>query len=247
MNADGLDEAEVRERIAAARCLAVLTGAGVSAESGVPTFRDAQTGLWARFRPEELATPEAFRARPAFVWDWYLHRRRSLADVKSNAAHEALADWARRHPGRMTLITQNVDGLHQRAGSTGVLALHGDLMRDQWLEPPRDCCDDGELDAGPPPRCPHCGNLRRPAVVWFGEMLPVDALEAAQRAAQRCQVMLVVGTSGAVHPAAGLAITARRSGAFVVVVNPDQTELDAVADLCLRGSAATLLPRLLSD
>ena len=232
----------VREWIAAARHIAVLTGAGMSAESGVPTFRDTQTGLWARFRPEELATEEAFRANPQHVWDWYAMRRERMKDVSPNAGHMALAEFAQRHPGRLTLITQNVDGLHQCAGSPGVLALHGNIAEDRWLDAPRACCDARPAIEGRPPRCGVCGNLRRPAVVWFGEMLPVDVLEAAEEAAQDCDLMLVVGTSGVVYPAAGLA---RSTQGRVVVINPESSDLDDAADVVLRGTAAGLLPQLL--
>lgn len=239
--------AAVRGWIAAAGRVAVLTGAGMSAESGVPTFRDAQTGLWARFRPEELATEEGFRDDPQRVWDWYVQRREAMGRVAPNAGHLALARYGKGHRGRLALITQNVDGLHQRAGSEGVLALHGHVFDDTWLERPRACCHARPPAAGRPPRCAVCGNLRRPAVVWFGEMLPAGTLEAAEQAAQACGLMLVVGTSGAVYPAAGLAHLASGSGARVVVVNPHPSELDAVADIVLRGTAATLLPRLLAD
>ncbi len=234
----------VREWIAAARHIAVLTGAGMSAESGVPTFRDAQTGLWSKFRPEELATEEAFRANPRHVWDWYAMRRERMKGVSPNAGHVALAEFARRHPGRLTLITQNVDGLHQRAGSPGVLALHGNIAEDRWLDAPRACCDAHDPVEGRPPKCGICGNLRRPAVVWFGEMLPMDVLEAAEEAAERCDLMLVVGTSGVVYPAAGLARMARGR---VVVVNPAPSDLDDTADVVLRGTAAGLLPQLLGS
>ncbi len=234
-----------RQWIADAAHVAVLTGAGVSAESGVPTFRDALTGLWARFRPEELATEDAFRREPARVWDWYQHRRRMLRGVQPNAGHRALAAFQQRHPGRLTLVTQNVDGLHQRAGSDGVLCLHGDLFADRWLDAPRGCCHLGAAVAGSLPRCDGCGNLVRPGVVWFGEALPRAALDAAERAARQCGVMLVAGTSGQVHPAAGLAHVARRAGARVVIVNPEPTELDDAAHLVLAGTSAQLLPELL--
>ncbi len=237
----------VRQWIGSANHIAVLTGAGMSAESGVPTFRDAQTGLWARFKPEDLATEDAFRAHPRRVWDWYQFRRDMIAQVEPNAGHRALAAFQQRHPGRLTLITQNVDGLHQRAGSAEAIALHGNLADDRWLDMPRDCCLPDFVEAGHPPHCPTCGNLRRPAVVWFGEMLPLGALDAAQNAANGCDLMLVVGTSGVVYPAAGLAHTAHRRGARVVVINPEATELDAVADLCLREPAAQCLPILLED
>lgn len=230
-----------------AQRIAVLTGAGVSAESGVPTFRDAQTGYWAQFNPHDMATEAGFRANPERVWDWYQHRRGMLAGVEPNAAHRALAAFGARHPGRLTLITQNVDGLHQRAGSTGVLCLHGDLMADRWLDKPRSCCDLACAVPGRPPRCPGCGNLVRPGVVWFGEELPRQTLAAAQQAAEQCDLMLVVGTAGAVYPAAGLAHVARGAGAQVVVINPAPSELDGMARAILRGAAGALLPELLAD
>ena len=234
----------VRGWLRAARRIVLLSGAGMSAESGVPTFRDAQTGLWANFRPEDLATEKAFRARPAVVWEWYQSRRAMIAQVQPNAGHVAVADFQRRHPGRLTVATQNVDGLHQRAGSPGVLALHGNIAEDRWLDAPRGCCDVANLRAGAAPACATCGNLRRPAVVWFGEMLPVRELAAAEEAAAACDLMLVVGTSGVVYPAAGLARSTRGK---VVVVNPEPSDLDDAADAVLRGKAAVLLPDLLAD
>lgn len=237
-------KAQVREWVRAARRIVLLSGAGMSAESGVPTFRDAQTGLWANFRPEELATEQAFRADPQRVWDWYALRREKLAQVEPNAGHRAVAAFQQRHPGRLTVVTQNVDGLHQRAGSPGVLALHGNLAEDRWLDAPRACCDVGKVQAARPPRCPTCGNLRRPAVVWFGELLPQRAFAQAEEAAAACELMLVVGTSGAVYPAAGLA---RTTPGRVVIVNPGPTELDDAADAVLAGTAAALLPELLED
>ncbi len=232
--------------ICEARHIAVLTGAGMSAESGVPTFRDAQTGLWAQFNPQDLATEAAFRAHPQRVWDWYAHRREMIAAVLPNAGHKALAAFAQRHPGRLTLMTQNVDGLHQLAGQSDALALHGNIAEDRWLDAPRSCCSKETIAAGRPPNCPVCGNLRRPAVVWFGESLPAAALEAAEHAARHCDLMLVIGTSGEVYPAAGLAFTAHQSGARVVVINPEPTPLDVVADLCLRAPAGVCLPALLA-
>jgi NAD-dependent deacetylase len=231
----------VRAWAAAAKRLAVLTGAGISAESGVPTFRDAQTGLWAKFDPQQLATEDAFRASPKMVWDWYAFRREMIAKVQPNAGHRALAAFAARHPGRMTLITQNVDGLHQRAGSEGVLALHGNIFEDKWLDSPKACCSIEACAAGSPPYCDHCGNLVRPDVVWFGEPLPIDALTAAETAARECDLMLVIGTSGVVYPAAGLA----RMATSKVILNPEPTELDDAADAVLRGKAAELLPQLM--
>ncbi len=235
---------EVRGWVRAAKRIAVLTGAGISAESGVPTFRDAMTGLWARFDPQQLATEDAFRANPGLVWDWYVARREAIAKVQPNAAHHALAQFQASHPGRITLITQNVDGLHQKAGSEGVLALHGNIFEDRWLDPPRPCCDVDSAAAGSPPWCSRCGNQLRPAVVWFGEALPADALAAAERAARACDLMLVIGTSGVVYPAAGLARMAP-PGAPMVIINIEATDLDDAAGAVLRGRAAQLLPALL--
>jgi NAD-dependent deacetylase len=237
----------VRAWVAGARHIAVLTGAGVSAESGVPTFRDALTGLWARFDPQELATEAAYRANPAQVWRWYQERREMVGKVQPNAGHRALASYAQRHPGRMSLITQNVDGLHQQAGHTDAIALHGSLMQDRWLDTPRACCKEVELCVGLPPHCATCGNLRRPGVVWFGENLPAEALAAAEQATAECDLMLVVGTSGQVYPAAGLAFAAHQQGARVVVINPETTEIDRIAEACLREPSATCLPFLLME
>jgi len=241
-----MDE-ELRAWVRSARAIAVLSGAGMSAESGVPTFRDALTGLWARFDPQQLATEAAFRRQPQLVWDWYAERRAAVGQVHPNAGHLAIADFQRRHPSRLTVITQNVDGLHQRAGSVRVLALHGNIAQDRWLDAPRACCRADAVEPGRPPRCPVCGNLRRPGVVWFGEMLPEAELAAAQAAAEACDLMLVVGTSGEVYPAAGLAAVASEAGARVLIVNPDASALDGVATRCLRATAATALPVLLGE
>jgi NAD-dependent deacetylase len=215
----------------------------MSAESGVPTFRDAQTGLWSKFDPMQLATEEAFRANPKMVWDWYAFRREMIAKAEPNAGHRALAAFAQRHPGRMTLITQNVDGLHQRAGGPDVLTLHGNIFDDKWLDAPKACCSK-DTAAGSPPYCERCGNMLRPDVVWFGEPLPLRTLAAAEKAAQACDLMLVIGTSGVVYPAAGLA---RMAAGKVVIINTESTELDGAADAVLNGKAAELLPQLLED
>jgi len=238
--------ADIRQRVADATSVCVLTGAGMSAESGIPTFRDARTGLWSRFDPMQLASEAGFRAEPQLVWDWYASRRGGVRAAQPNAGHRALAAWARAHPGRLTIVSQNVDDLHQRAGSTDTIRLHGDILADRWLRACDRQCATHKAQAGRPPRCAECGNLVRPDVVWFGEMLPIDALDAAECAAQRCDVMLVVGTSGAVWPAAGLAAQARRAGAFVVIVNPQPSEIDAAAHVVLRRTAADALPALLA-
>ena len=247
----------LQARIAAARSLFVLTGAGMSAESGIATFRDATVlgrpgggaGIWSRFDPAQLASEEGFRADPQRVWDWYAERRVAMRQAQPNAGHLALGAFARRRPGVLTLVSQNVDDLHQRAGNTDTIRLHGALLADRWLErcSRTPVCDTQQATPGRPPRCDTCSNLVRPDVVWFGEMLPPEALQAAERAAQACEVALVVGTSGAVWPAAGLAATARRAGAFVAIVNVSTSEIDDDAHVVLRATAAAALPRLLSD
>ena len=238
----------LRTRIAAAQRVCVLTGAGMSAESGIPTFRDALSGLWSRFDPAQVASEEGFRADPQTVWDWYAERRDGVRAARPNAGHLALGDFARRRPGVLSVVTQNVDDLHQRAGIVDAIRLHGDILVDRWLERCREGRDCTTADATPgrPPRCERCGNLARPAVVWFGEMLPSGALASAERAAQGCDVMLVVGTSGAVWPAAGLAGLARRAGAHVAIVNPHPSEIDEEAHTLVRGTAAQALPQVLS-
>jgi NAD-dependent deacetylase len=230
------------EALRAARHVVALTGSGISAESGVPTFRDAQDGLWAKYRPEELATPQAFRRNPKLVWDWYAWRRRLVAQAMPNPAHLALVELERCVP-RLTLITQNVDGLHQRAGNRAVIELHGNINRAR-------CFREGVVvedweDAGQsPPVCRDCGGLLRPDVVWFGETLPLDALQAAAEAAGTCQIFFSIGTSGLVEPAASLAYAALRRGALVVEINPAATPLSGHA-ISLRGPAGQVLPALM--
>lgn len=239
------DEALIR-RLRAAQHIAALTGAGISAESGLPTFREPQTGLWARYRPEDLATPEAFARDPELVWRWYEWRRSLVAAAEPNAAHHALVRIEALVP-RFTLITQNVDGLHERAGSRNVIELHGRIQRTK-------CSRDGRLveawddDGAVPPRCPSCGATLRPDVVWFGESLPPGVLERAADAASDCDVLFVIGTSGVVYPAAGLAPLARRAGAAVVVVNTAAPDAPPGPDEWhLTGPAAKLLPALVEE
>jgi NAD-dependent deacetylase len=244
---------ETRRRIATALRpggLCVLTGAGMSAESGIPTFRDALTGYWSQFDPMALASEEGFRSHPQRVWDWYAERREGVRHAVPNAGHRSLGRFALRHPGVLRVVSQNVDDLHQRAGNEDTMRLHGDIQQDRWLDPcPHaargKACDTALAAPGRPPRCGECGNLVRPGVVWFGEPLPIGALTAAEQAADGCTVMLVIGTSGAVWPAAGLAGRARRGGAWVALINPQASELDDNAHAVLRGTAAVLLPALL--
>ncbi len=242
---DGVSAVQTLAQRATSVC--VLTGAGMSAESGIATFRDAMSGLWSRFDPAELASEEGFRVNPARVWAWYAERKQAVRAALPNAGHVALAEYGRRRSGVLTIVTQNVDDLHQRAGWPQTVRLHGDILADRWLQPcPKGrSCDATMAAPGEPPRCADCGNVVRPGVVWFGEMLPEDAIAAAERAARQCELMLVVGTSGAVWPAAGLAAVARRAGAKVAILNPDASEIDDQAHWVLRGTAATLLPRLL--
>ena len=238
--------ARARDALKNSRAVAVLTGAGISAESGIPTFRDAMTGLWARFRPEDLATPEAFVRDPATVWDWYAWRRERVGSVRPNAGHVALADLERACVARgaqFDLVTQNVDGLHHAAGSRRVHALHGDIRRVKCFDrghPAESWRDDGER----PPRCEVCGAMLRPDVVWFGEALPQAPLAEAFRAAAGCDVFLCVGTSTLVEPAASLPFEALAAGAIVIEVNPHETPLTRAASIVLAGAAGEVLPRL---
>jgi NAD-dependent deacetylase len=231
------------EALRNARYVAVLTGAGVSAESGVPTFRDAQTGLWANYDPRELATPQAFERNPRLVWDWYAERRAKLAAVAPNPAHHALADLERRVPGFL-LATQNVDGLHARAGSRKLVELHGNIARVKCSRCATIAASWDESARDEPPRCASCDAYLRPDVVWFYELLPANAQAAADEAARECDVYIVAGTSGEVYPAAELPERARRAGARVVEVNPQPTPLSAIAHDVMRGPAGTVLPAL---
>jgi NAD-dependent deacetylase len=235
---------ELIKKLASAKRVTVLTGAGVSAESGVPTFRDAQTGLWANFKPEELATPRAFRRNPRMVWEWYAWRRELVARVEPNPAHLALAEMERLFP-HFTLITQNVDGLHQRAGSSKVIELHGNISRTKCFE--ENVAVTGWPDTGDvPPKCPRCGGLLRPDVVWFDEAMPEAATAAAFTASRACDLFLCVGTSSAVYPAASLPLEALEAGATVVEINPHPTPLSTRADFVLAGAAGLVLPELLA-
>jgi len=239
---------DLLDRLARARCVLVLTGAGMSAESGVPTFRDAQTGLWAKYRPEELATPEAFQANPERVWKWYEERRAQVRTARPHAGHAALVELESMTP-EIAIVTQNVDGLHQRAGSRNVTELHGNILRSrcsvtgrrisaEWLS---DCAQ----EVPPSPYVRH--GFARPDVVWFGEVLPRQALEAAMKIAGRCDVCISVGTTSLVQPAASLPFLALDNGAAVIEINPSDTPLSAHASLCIRDTARTALSRLVEQ
>jgi NAD-dependent deacetylase len=234
---------ELALRLREAHHVVVLTGAGISAESGIPTFRDAQTGLWARYDPQELATPEAFRRNPQLVWNWYAWRRETIAGAEPNPGHFALAALEERVP-QFTLVTQNIDGLHQKAGNKNLIELHGNLARVKCLDEDR-VVDQWEATDDPPPRCPNCGGILRPDVVWFGETLPYDALRRATNAARAADLFLTVGTSGIVHPAAGLPLEAIERGGMVVEINPNPTPLSGWMTYVLRGPSGAILPELL--
>lgn len=230
------------KRVASARRITVLTGAGVSTASGVPTFRGAE-GLWKSFRPEELATPEAFDRDPKTVWEWYEWRRQLVAACRPNRAHEVLAAWSRRYPG-FTLVTQNVDGLHERAGTQNIVRFHGSLWELGCVRGCRSAWRDETVPLPElPPRCPGCQGLARPAVVWFGEAIPGPVLDAALSALD-CELYLAAGTSSVVYPAAGLAEQARRRGAFTVEINPEATQVSPRFDLALAGRAEEVLERV---
>jgi len=221
----------------------VLTGAGMSAESGVPTFRDAQTGLWEKLRPEDLATPEAFLDHPKVVWDWYQERRRNILEVAPHAGHFALVKMEQ-HFAQFLLATQNVDSLHQQAGSKQVVELHGNIMLSICSETGKSIDDEWIASSSDrPPVSPHHVNgLARPGVVWFGESLPADAMNRTTAAALECDICFSIGTSTLVQPAASLPFLALRSGATVVEINPLPTALSTEAHFSLQATAAEALP-----
>ncbi len=232
--------------ISKARRVVVLTGAGVSKESGIPTFREAQAGLWAQYDPMDMASEAGFRRNPKLVWEWYEYRFGMVKSAHPNAGHLAIAELERLVP-QVTVVTQNIDGLHAAAGSTSVLELHGSIQRYKCLSGRHTgfSLDDVTAQTERPPRCPKCGDLIRPDVVWFGEYLPADVMRRAYDASERCALMLVVGTSGVVQPAASLPYVAARTGALVVDVNPEPDEISDMADIYLQGKGGEILPRLL--
>jgi NAD-dependent deacetylase len=240
------------EALRNARHVVVFTGAGVSAESGIPTFRDRLTGLWERFDAASLATAEAFRADPALVWGWYEWRRSVVHRARPNPAHLAIAALAGKVP-EFTLITQNVDDLHERAGSHDVTHLHGQLERPRCFtcqcEPDAPLPIPNEPEAGrrvQPPACTHCGGPLRPGVVWFGESLPMDAIAHAFQAAEQCDLLISVGTSGVVYPAAEVPQVARRAGATILHINPAPDPLHGERDFALASAAGIALPTLIA-
>ena len=234
-----------------AKHLVILTGAGVSKESGVPTFRDAMDGLWAKYDPQQLATPRAFAQNPKLVWDWYDYRRGLVNNAKPNAGHIALAQLEKLHP-KLWIITQNVDNLHEQAGSTRLIRLHGNIAESICYNQ----CQGGRVvvnkddfvwdaDHTTPPHCPHCGGYLRPNVVWFEEPLPPQAIQSAYDIANRCDVMLIIGTSGMVSPASDLPHLALNNGAALIEVNPDESMITPYVDAHLKGASGVILPVLL--
>jgi len=236
--------ARLKGALIEAQRVAVLTGAGISAESGVPTFR-GEGGLWRKYRSQELATPEAFAANPGLVWEFYNWRRSLINEVEYNPAHRALAELEGKVP-RFTLISQNVDGLHLRAGSKNLLEIHGNIWKVR-------CTKCGKVtvaftpDLGTTPRCEDCKGLLRPHVVWFGENLDHDILQAALDASMNCDVMLVIGTSAVVQPSASFPVEAKSKGALVAEINIESTPLSSFADITLLGKAGDIVPRLVDN
>ncbi len=234
----------VAKLLSNAKRVTVLTGAGVSKESGIPTFRDAQTGFWENYRPEDLATPEGFLNDPKLVWTWYDYRRKMLNDVSPNPGHDAIVQLEKLID-RVTVVTQNVDGLHQRAGSSDVLELHGSIKRFHCFDNQHEARD-VPFDLQEPPECAVCGSMVRPAVVWFGEALPADQLRRGIAECEQSEVILVVGTSSLVQPAASLPISGYQRGAKIVEVNPDATPMSRMAEVVLQGPSGEVLPKVVA-
>lgn len=233
---------EVKARLASARSVTVLTGAGISADSGVPTFRGAD-GLWRNFKAEDLATPEAFARDPSLVWEWYNWRRELIATKYPNPAHYTLAEMEQRFP-QFWLITQNVDGLHRAAGSRKLSELHGNIWNVRCTE----CgvvSENRDVPIAILPSCAACGGLLRPHIVWFGEALPEEPLHRSYAAAQACDIFLIIGTSGLVYPAAMFGPLAKERGAHVVEINRDPTPYAEMVDVSIQGRAAEIVPRLI--
>ncbi|MCX7880496.1 MAG: NAD-dependent deacylase [Ignavibacteria bacterium] len=233
------------DALTCANFVAALTGAGVSAESGIKTFRDPD-GLWAKFNPMELASIDGFLSNPQRVWDWYQYRREVINNAKPNPGHYALAEMEKLFP-QFTLITQNVDRLHQKAGSKKVIELHGNIIENHCFQCKRPFEGETALPDGEIPKCPSCGGLIRPSVVWFGELLPFDALTEAEQSATECNVFFSIGTSAEVYPAANLPLIAKRSGALVVEVNPNYTALTPYVDFKISETSAVALPAIVEE
>lgn len=235
---------ELVEIMLKCRHCAVLTGAGISAESGVPTFR-GQEGLWKKFKPEELATMDAFMANPKLVWEWYNWRRDLMSEVKPNPGHFALGELEDFFES-FTLITQNIDGLHHEAGSKSILELHGNIHRNKCAKCNRLVSVTAEIDPDQIPGCEHCGGRIRPDVVWFGEMLDNDIITEAFRASEEADIFFSIGTSAIVHPAASLPMMAKRAGATLIEINPERTPLTEVADFYVSARSGEFLSKLVA-
>lgn len=220
-----------------------LTGAGVSKESGIPTFRDAQTGMWANYNPQELATPEGFRNDPKLVWQWYDYRRKLLGDAEPNPGHRAIVELESLVP-KVTVVTQNIDGLHQKAGSSDVVELHGSIKKFYCFDGGHDA-HDVPFDLEEPPLC-KCGSMIRPGVVWFGEALPPHAMSRGLKECAESEVVFVAGTSALVQPAASLPYAAHRRGAKLIGVNPDETPITDIVDEFMQGPSGQVLPMVVA-
>lgn len=232
------------ERLSKAKRIVFFTGAGISAESGIPTFRGAD-GIWKKMKPEELASFDAFMRNPDLVWEWYQHRRNIINNTKPNAGHIAIAEFEKYFD--VTVVTQNIDNLHRRAGSTKIFELHGNIERNYCI----DCktfYDSPELELTEgAPKCKKCGGLIRPDVVWFGEMLPQDQFSGGEIAAQKSDICFVVGTSAVVYPAAYIPMSAKQSGSYIVEINLEPTDLTRYADYSIFGKAGEILPQILNE
>ena len=242
---------EAAHLVASAQIVAVSSGAGISKESGVPTFRDAQDGLWSQYSPEQLATPQAFRRDRDLVWSWYQYRTQMVTEVEPNLGHYAVASLEDSVP-QVVVLTQNIDGLHARAGSTDIVEVHGRLGRYKCFAncqglPTIVDIETVAQDGQHAPQCPHCTDYLRPDVTWYGEALPVGALERAISVAESCDVMLVVGTSGTVQPAASLPVVAKQHGATLIEINPVPSMLSSEMDIFLQGPSGEILPALLES
>ena len=238
----GMDTTEIKQRLKKAKHIVVVTGAGVSAESGIPTFRGPE-GLWKHYRAEELATPQAFEKNPELVWEWYCWRRGIISKAKPNPGHIAIAELEKRYDDFL-LITQNVDGLHRASGSHKLVEIHGCIWQTRCVK-----CNaieqDNELDYRNIGPCIRCGGRKRPNVVWFGEPIPPMSLNSAFSAAESCDLMIVAGTSGIVQPVASLPFMAKKAGAYIIEINVDTTPISAVADIFLKGKSGEVLPGLI--
>lgn len=236
---------ELIKRLKSAEAVVVFTGAGMSAESGVPTFR-GEDGIWKKFRPEELANFDAFIRNPDLVWEWYRHRKQLMSNIQPNPGHYAIAAMEKQC-SNLAIITQNIDNLHRRAGSKTVYELHGNIERNYCIDCGAQFTNEKILMEEKAPRCTACGGLVRPDVVWFGEMLPADQWEKSVKAAERSDVFLCVGTSVVVYPAASLPIVAKRAGAYLVEINIERTELSPMVDEVILGKCGEILPRLITE